>query len=107
VKIIMEYIIILLMVITFIVVLREYKRTSKRREQQFLVAILLLIFSEFAFTNYGSVYDAFNYIGHIYKIIAYMILYKTIYVENISEPYREMKKAKNELKEYSDNLYLI
>ena len=107
IKIIMEYVIILIMVITFIAVLSEYKRTSLRREHQFMIAIIFLIFSEFAFTNYGSVYDAFNYIGHIYKIIAYIILYKAIYIENVSEPYREMKKARNELKEYSDNLNLI
>lgn len=107
IKIIMEYVIILIMVITFIVILSEYKRTCKKREHQFMIALIFLIFSEFAFTNYGSVYDAFNYIGHIYKIIAYMILYKTIYIENVSEPYRQMKKARNELKEYSDNLNLI
>lgn len=95
------------MIITFIVVLSEYKRTGQRREHQFMIAIIFLISSEFAFTNYGSVYDAFNYIGHIYKIIAYIILYKAIYIENVSEPYREMKKARNELKKYSDNLNLI
>jgi len=107
IKIIMEYVIILIMLITFIVVLSEYKRTGQRREHQFMIALIFLISSEFAFTNYGSVYDAFNYIGHIYKIIAYIILYKAIYIENVSEPYREMKKARNELKEYSDNLNLI
>lgn len=107
IKIIMEYVIILIMVITFIIVLSKYKRTNHKLEHQFMIALIFLIFSEFAFTNYGSVYDAFNYIGHIYKIIAFMILYKSIYIENVSEPYREMKKARNELKEYSDNLNLI
>ncbi len=107
IKIIMEYIIISIMVITFVIVLSQYKRTSQIREHQFMMALVFLIFSEFAFTNYGSVYDAFNYIGHIYKIIAYIILYKAIYIDNVSEPYREMKKARNELKDYSDNLNLI
>lgn len=107
IKIIMEYIIISIMAITFVIVLSQYKRTSQIREHQFMMALVFLIFSEFAFTNYGSVYDAFNYIGHIYKIIAYIILYKSIYIDNVSEPYREMKKARNELRDYSDNLNLI
>lgn len=107
VKIFMEYLIIFIMIITLAMVYIEYKKTNTRREYMFMIALIVLIFSEFAFTNYGSVYDAFNYIGHIYKIIAYMIFYKAIYIENISEPYREMKKARNELKEYSDNLNLI
>jgi sigma-B regulation protein RsbU (phosphoserine phosphatase) len=66
-----------------------------------------MIFSEFAFTSYGSVYDAFNYIGHIFKIVAFIVLYKAIYIDNVSEPYREMKKARNELSEYSENLNLL
>lgn len=107
VKTFMEYLIIFIMIITLAMVYIEYKKTNTRREYMFMIALIVLIFSEFAFTNYGSVYDAFNYIGHIYKIIAYMIFYKAIYIENISEPYREMKKARNELKEYSDNLNLI
>ncbi|WP_409229355.1 MASE3 domain-containing protein [Gudongella sp. SC589] len=104
IKIVMEYIIIIIMAITFLIVLSQYRVTSQVRDYQYLLALVFLIFSEFAFTNYGSVYDAFNYIGHIYKVVAYMILYKAIYVDNVSEPYREMKKARNELKEYSDNL---
>lgn len=104
IKIIMEYFIIFTMVTSIFIIAVEYERTRSRREYMAMVALVFLIFSEFAFTNYGSVYDAFNYLGHIYKIIAYMLLYKAIYIENVSGPYRELKKARNELKEYSDNL---
>lgn len=106
-KIVMEYIIILIMAITFLVILSKYKRTGQRLHHQFMIALVLLMFSEFAFTSYGSVYDVFNYIGHIYKIIASMILYKVIYIENVIAPYRQMKKAKNELKKYSENLNIM
>lgn len=107
IKIIMEFIIILIMVVTLIMVIAEYEKTHSKQEYKFILALVLLIFSEFAFTNYGSVYDAYNYIGHIYKVIAYMMLYKALYIENVSAPYREMKKARNELKDYSDNLNTI
>ncbi len=106
-KIVMEYVIIVIMAITFIIILTKYKRTVQRLEHQFLIALILMMFTEFAFTSYGSVYDGYNYVGHIFKIIASIILYRAIYIENVSEPYRQMKKAKNELKDYSDNLTLI
>ena len=93
--------------VTFILVTAEYKNTSSNREYMLMVVLLLSVFSEFAFTSYGSVYDAYNYIGHLYKVVAYLILYKAIYIESVSIPYREMKKARNELKEYSDNLNII
>ncbi len=107
IKILLEYIIIFIMAVSFVLVAADYRKTSSNRELMFMIVFILSIFSEFAFTNYGSVYDAFNYIGHLYKVIAYLILYRSIYVENISTPYREMKIAKNELKQYSDNLNVI
>ncbi len=107
IKIILEYIIMIIMSITFIKIAVEYNKNKSRREYLFMIALLFSIFSEFAFISYGSVYDAYNYIGHIYKVIAFGILYKAIYIENVSIPYREMKKARNELKDYSDNLNYI
>ena len=74
IKIIMEYIIISIMAIAFVLVLSQYKRKVQIREHQFMMTLVFIIFSEFAFTNYGSVYDALYYIGHIYKIIAYISL---------------------------------
>lgn len=92
IKIAMEYIIILILALTFLLHLSKFNRTNQRLEHQFMIALILLMFSEFAFTSYGSVYDAFNYVGHIYKIIASMILYKAIYVENVSAPYRHLNQ---------------
>lgn len=106
-KIFLEYLIIFIMGISFIMVLRQYNKTQSKREYLFMIALILSIFSEFSFTNYGSVYDAFNYIGHLYKSLAYFILYRAIYIENISIPYREMKKAKRELSQHLDNLNVL
>lgn len=107
IKIFLEYLIILILAISFIVSFSQYRKTNSDNDYNFMIALVLLIFSEFSFTSYGSVYDAFNYIGHFYKVIAFSILYKSIYIENISTPYRELKKARDKLKRYSDNLNVI
>lgn len=107
-KIFMEYLIVFIMGSTFVKNAWDYKKEKSQQEYLLMIALMISIFSEFAFISYGSVYDAFNYLGHIYKIIAYFILFKVIYAENVSIPYKEMKKTKNELKEYSENLnYLV
>ncbi|MDD2397424.1 MAG: MASE3 domain-containing protein, partial [Tissierellia bacterium] len=106
-KIVLEYIVVIIMIITFLIVEREYRRTNKRLNYLIMIALILSIFSEFAFISYGSVYDAYNYLGHIYKAIAYFFLFKAIYAESVSIPYRELKKARNELKDYADNLNLL
>lgn len=107
IKILLEYLIIAILSISFLLLLKDYRETNSKSNYQFMIALMLMIFSEFAFTSYGSIYDAFNYIGHLYKVIAYSILYKFIYIENVISPYREMKKTKNKLKEYSENLNRI
>lgn len=106
-KILLEYFIILTLAVSFIKISAQYKQNQADRELNLMIALLLLMFSEFAFTNYGHVYDAFNYIGHVYKVIAFSILYKSIYIENLSIPFKEMKIAKNKLKRYSANLNVI
>ncbi len=106
-KILLEYFIILILIISFITLSSQYKETYSKDKDMIMIALVLLIFSEFAFTKYGSVYDAFNYIGHLYKIIAFYMFYRTIYIENISKPYIELKKSRNELEIYSDNLNII
>ncbi|MDD4046755.1 MAG: MASE3 domain-containing protein [Tissierellia bacterium] len=106
-KIVLEYIVVIIMIITFLIVEREYRRTNKRLNYLIMIALILSIFSEFAFISYGSVYDAYNYLGHLYKVIAYFFLFKAIYAESVSIPYRELKNARNELKDYADNLNLL
>lgn len=107
IKILIEYLIILILIISFIILTFQYKKTHSNKKYKFLIATILLIFSEFSFTSYGSIYDAYNYIGHIYKIIAFAIFYNALYVENVSTPIRELKNTKNKLKEYSDGLNFI
>ena len=107
IKLFLEYIVILILMITFIVVSIEYQKTKSNIEYRFMIAIVLLIFSELAFTNYGSIYDAFNYVGHFFKVLGFIVLYRSIYIVNLTAPYRELKKTKNELKEYSDGLDIL
>lgn len=107
IKILLEYFVIFILSLSFYIVFNQYKKTNSDIEYQFMIALVLLILCEFAFTKYGSIYDAFNYIGHLYKAIAFSILYKAIYIENIRKPYIELKKTQNMLKDYSDNLNVI
>ena len=107
IKIYLEYLVILIFSITFMRVNLIYRKTNSNREYRFMMALILMIFSEFAFTNYGNVYDAFNYVGHFFKVIAFMILYRAIYIENLTAPYRELKRTKDELKVYSNHLDLL
>lgn len=103
-KINMEYVIALLFAVTMGKFIYDYSRTGEKSALLFSVSMLLSIFSEFAFISYGSVYDIYNYIGHIYKVIAFFIFLRIVYIHDVQIPYMELFKARELLKEHADNL---
>lgn len=62
-----------------------------------MVVCLLAAVSEYFFTLYADVTDTYNLFGHIYKIIAYLFLYRAIYVETVTRPYQEVNQAERQL----------
>ena len=100
----MEYIIILLMIISFINFSREYNRTKSKIIPLFLSALILSIFSEAAFTSYFNVYDIYNLIGHLYKLIASGMIFRVLFVASLIHPYSRLDKAEKEISKYANNL---
>ncbi len=103
-KVILEYIIIVFLLCSKFLYLKEYIKTGDSQTIHFSCALVVSIFSEVAFVSYGSVYDIYNYLGHLYKIIAYFIFLRTIYIYNIQKPYKELLIAETNLKHYAQNL---
>lgn len=54
-------------------------------------ATLITILTELCFTLYANVNDIFSLVGHTYKVIAYVFIYKAIFVSSVKEPYRRLK----------------
>jgi sigma-B regulation protein RsbU (phosphoserine phosphatase) len=103
-KIFLEYVVITTFGITIIRTISEYKKTKNHLMILFSCALILNIFSELAFTDYYLVYDIYNYLGHIYKAIAYYIIFRVIFIHNVQKPYVELAEAQNELRNYAENL---
>ncbi|HET6787235.1 MAG TPA: ATP-binding protein, partial [Aquabacterium sp.] len=61
-------------------------------------AVCAMALSECFFTLYLRVHDVYNLMGHLYKVIAYLFLYRAVFVEVIEEPYREMAAMRDQLK---------
>lgn len=104
IKAISEYVVILLLCFSGILYLKQYLKRKDSSNLMFSIAIITSIFSELAFVKYSSVYDIYNYIGHVYKFISYFIIFRIAFVNNIEKPYLALFKAKNKLKEYAGNL---
>ncbi len=103
-KKVLEYLVILCLCFAGIMFLQHYIRRKDNSSYLFAVAITASVFSELAFVMYTSVYDIYNYMGHVYKFISYFIVFRVAFINNIEKPYLALYKAKIKLKAYAGNL---
>ncbi len=89
-KLTSEHIIILIFALALIFLYRNRKAFDPAVLHLFTAAIILNIASEFAFTQYVSVYDAANLFGHYLLVFAYYYTYKAIIETGIVRPYNLM-----------------
>jgi len=94
-KIYSEHLIIILFALSVLMFIREYNKTKNKMVLLLCVSLEITIFSETAFVLYFSVYDIYNYLGHVYKFIAFFIIFRaillTIYKSRI-ESFQRQKK---------------
>ena len=55
------------------------------------IALLLMTAGELFFIVYVQVSSTANLLGHVYKVFAYYFLYRAIYAEAVSLPFRQMR----------------
>lgn len=60
-------------------------------------AVTAMALSEFCFTLYANVSDIFNLLGHIFKLISYIYIYRAIFITAVENPYRLLKVSQDEL----------
>ncbi len=106
-KISLEYLIIILVAISILMFIREYKATKNKMVLLLCISLEIGIFSEAAFVLYFSVYDIYNYLGHVYKFVAFFIIFRAIFINEVQEPYRKLSKAKQKLRDHADSLDMI
>lgn len=106
-KINLEYFIMLLQVLAIINFIKTYEKNSNRYLIILSSGLVLMVFSEGLFTLYRSVYDTFNLLGHVYKVLGFYLIYHSIYKYNIDLPYKKLKEAQGKVSLYADNLEKI
>lgn len=94
-----EYLIILINLVTAGILLGKMRKPQPYKIVMLFGAVCTLTMSEYFFTIYTTMLGSYNILGHIYKVIAYLLLYRAIVVEVIEDPYNLLEIAKNELAE--------
>lgn len=96
-KKIAEYTIIAINLFTAIVLWKKMREPRTFNIVLLFSAVCTLAMSEFFFTLYTTMTGSYNVLGHIYKVIAYLFIYRAIVVEVIEEPYNQLQHAQQKL----------
>lgn len=97
-----EYLIILLFALSIPAYWKRYAATGKGEFMYYMAAFIICIFSELAFSGYKSAFDTSNVLGHLYKVIAFALIYQGIFIAAVKFPYLEVVSKSEELRAESD-----
>jgi len=99
VKIAAEYLIISISIAAAILLWWRMKSPLPFNAPSLFGAICAMALSELCFTLYVDVTDVFNLLGHLYKAVSYLFLYRAIFIETVESPFRQLDQAKTRLQE--------
>ncbi|MDA3814358.1 MAG: ATP-binding protein [Candidatus Cloacimonetes bacterium] len=107
-KFVSEYVISLIMAASIYILYKNRKEFDEKVFSLIVASIIILIFSEMSFTAYASVFGFANMLGHLFKFVAFYLIYKAIIVTGFMKPYdlifRNLKKSEEELTKHRDGL---
>ena len=107
-KKISEYIISAIFILTVPLLLKRREMFDPGVLRLLVWALILTALSELAFTFYVGVYDLSNMIGHLFKGVAYYLIYKALIETGFVRPYnllfRDLKNSEEELRRANDHL---
>lgn len=87
-----EYGIVALLAASVLPLYRLAQRESAHDAVNLLTATLISILSELCFTLYSNVNDVFQLLGHAYKVIAYLFIYRAVFISSVRAPYEQLRQ---------------
>jgi len=106
-----EYSLCLIYITVAILLWRRANRSGQSRYYLLAVSCFVMGIGEISFTSYVSPSDFQNIFGHVYKLVAYTLLYWATFIVSIRAPFEAVRQSESRLREselrlrsLSDNL---
>ncbi len=85
-----EYAIIAILLVPATLFYIGAKQSRHFDRHSLFAATVICILSELCFTLYSHETDGLSLLGHVYEVVAYLYLYRAIFVSSVREPFRKM-----------------
>jgi len=92
-----EYLIILINLTTATVLWVRMREIQQFNIVLLFGAVCTIAMSEFFFTLYTTMFGSYNVLGHLYKVIAYLLIYRALVLEVIEAPYNLLHESQQKL----------
>ncbi len=92
-----EYGLICIHLATAAILLLCGQRSLVFHRELLLAAVSVMALSEVFFTLYRHPSDMYGLLGHVYKVIAYALLYRAVFVEMVVAPFQTMQESTSHL----------
>ena len=96
-KLLLECLVIVINLLGIAGHMRAYRFTGEWSSIVLVGALVVAIFSELAFVQYGGGADLFIVQGHLYKVVAYYLIFRALLACAVRRPYQQLKLAKDRL----------
>jgi PAS domain S-box-containing protein len=93
-KIYSEYLVIVFLCAAFVAYWRRRAKTSDQPIAFYLAAFIFSTFSELSLAIYTKAFDTYNILGHVYKVVAFALMYRAIFIASVKAPYEELAGEK-------------
>ncbi len=101
-----EYGVVAMHAATALLLAAQYSRRVPFPVAPLAAAAVILCASEIAFTLYRVGYDDFNVAGHVFKLIAFALIYRAVFVRAVTEPYRRLSTSAATLRQSQAHMAL-
>ena len=90
-----EFLVVGLLCLSLAAYWQRMARSGSRLLLYYLAALIVSIFSEICFAVYTRVFDTYNVVGHIYKVAAFSLIYKGIFIVSVKDPYSKLAEGEH------------
>ncbi len=109
-KIGVEYTVVAILLVPTILFYRRAHLPPQEQQcdaASLFAASAVTILSELCFTMYQGATDAYNLFGHSFKIIAYLFIYRAVFIGSVRDPYARLQKVQEEVRASRQMLHSI
>ncbi len=103
-KIAAEYVLVALHVGAAIGFYLQLRTAHSSNAAYLLAASIVMALSQVLNALYIHPYDISNFLSHVYRVVAYVLIYRGIFISEMREPYNVAERLQNELRDSATHL---